>query len=59
MSIELLGLTERGNFEGSNVLSIPDQEDRMRWRDRHFSACANASTTRGRSAFGPVATIRS
>ncbi|MEZ4569495.1 MAG: hypothetical protein R2849_04055 [Thermomicrobiales bacterium] len=35
--IELLGLTERGNFEGSNVLSIPKQEDRMRWRDDEFS----------------------
>lgn len=35
--IELLGITERGNFEGSNVLSIPQQEDRMRWRDEHFS----------------------
>ena len=35
--IELLGLTERGNFEGSNVLSIPTQEDRTRWRDERFA----------------------
>jgi uncharacterized protein len=34
--IELLGLTERGNFEGSNVLSIPQQVDRMRWREEPF-----------------------
>ena len=36
--IELLGITERGNFEGSNVLSIPNKEDRMRWRDERFAA---------------------
>ena len=35
--IALLGLTERGNFEGSNVLSIPNQEDRTRWRDERFA----------------------
>ncbi len=35
--IELLGMTERGNFEGSNVLSIPLQEDRLRWRDEQFA----------------------
>ena len=35
--IELLGITERGNFEGSNVLSIPNREDRMRWRDEQFA----------------------
>ncbi len=34
--IQLLGLTERGNFEGSNVLSIPQQADRMRWREEPF-----------------------
>ncbi len=28
----LLGATERGNFEGSNVLSIPNVADRMAWR---------------------------
>jgi hypothetical protein len=37
-AIVLLGLTERGNFEGSNVLSIPDPEDRMRWREEPFAS---------------------
>jgi hypothetical protein len=30
---DLLGVTERGNFEGANVLSIPSQADRLRWRE--------------------------
>jgi len=28
----LLGMTQRGNFEGSNVLSIPNVADRTTWR---------------------------
>jgi uncharacterized protein YyaL (SSP411 family) len=34
----LLGASERGNFEGSNVLSIPQVADRMRWRSDEFAA---------------------
>jgi hypothetical protein len=33
---ELLGVSASGNFEGSNVLSIPHGGDRMRWRDERF-----------------------
>ncbi len=33
----LLGVTEAGNFEGSNVLSIPQIEDRLRWRSVEFA----------------------
>lgn len=33
----MLGVTERGNFEGSNVLSILDRDDRMTWRDERRS----------------------
>jgi uncharacterized protein YyaL (SSP411 family) len=35
---ELLGATEQGNFEGSNVLSILNVEDRLRWRSDEFRA---------------------
>jgi hypothetical protein len=34
----LLGASERGNFEGSNVLSIPNPDDRMTWRDERYAA---------------------
>jgi len=33
----LLGVTERGNFEGSNVLSIPNVADRMTWRSEELA----------------------
>ena len=33
----ILGATDRGSFEGSNVLSIPRVEDRMRWRSAEFT----------------------
>jgi uncharacterized protein YyaL (SSP411 family) len=33
----LLGVTERGNFEGSNVLSIPNVSDRMTWRSEELA----------------------
>ena len=33
----LLGASERGNFEGSNVLSLPKPEDRMLLRDGRFA----------------------
>ncbi len=33
----LLGVTERGNFEGSNVLSIPNVADRMTWRSEEIA----------------------
>jgi uncharacterized protein len=33
----LLGVSERGNFEGSNVLSITNVADRMRWRSEEFA----------------------
>jgi uncharacterized protein YyaL (SSP411 family) len=33
----LLGASERGNFEGSNVLSIPDIENRTLWRTDEFT----------------------
>jgi hypothetical protein len=33
-----LGATLRGNFEGSNVLSIPHPNDPMDWRAEHFVA---------------------
>ncbi|HUG13518.1 MAG TPA: thioredoxin domain-containing protein, partial [Thermomicrobiales bacterium] len=35
---ELLGATERGNFEGSNVLSIPNVERRTEWRSQPFAS---------------------
>jgi uncharacterized protein YyaL (SSP411 family) len=34
---DLLGVTQVGNFEGSNVLSIPREADRLRWRDEQFA----------------------
>jgi uncharacterized protein YyaL (SSP411 family) len=34
----ILGVTERGNFEGSNVLSIPNVADRMTWRTDETTA---------------------
>jgi len=36
--IALLDVTERGNFEGSNVLSIARAEDRLRWREGDLAA---------------------
>ena len=33
-----LGATTRGNFEGSNVLSIPDPHDPMDWRAEPFAS---------------------
>jgi len=36
--IELLGVSERGNFEGSNVLAIQRAEDRMLWREQPLAA---------------------
>jgi len=36
--IALLDVTERGNFESSNVLSVARAEDRMRWREGDLAA---------------------
>jgi uncharacterized protein len=35
---ELLGVTEQGNFDGSNVLSILQAERRMEWREEPFAS---------------------
>lgn len=36
--IDLFAVTSTGNFEGSNVLQIVSQNDRMRWRAEEFAA---------------------
>jgi uncharacterized protein len=34
----MLGITDRGNFEGSNVLSLTQAEHRMEWRSDEFTS---------------------